>query len=146
MTRDLTNGMLTSVQEMTWWTSHYLSQRWPRFVAWCGVTRPQWVKYTLMKAGSSNIFVQCPPSLVIQYVPCWNGNTAILTKSSSLAPEVITLTTVGAVGDDIFIKMTPFLFQWLVFVCTNIWHLEHCAMLLLKPNHYGDVIMSAMMS
>ena len=43
---DLTDDKSTLVQVMAWCrqaTSHYLSQRWPRFMSSYGVTRPQWV-------------------------------------------------------------------------------------------------------
>ena len=50
MPLDLTNDKSTLVQVMAWCrqaTSHYLSQCWPRSMSPNGVTRPQWVNYTL---------------------------------------------------------------------------------------------------
>ena len=53
MPRDLTIDMIdksTLVQVMAWCrqaTSHYLSQCWPRSMSPYGVTRPQWVNWTI---------------------------------------------------------------------------------------------------
>ena len=51
MPLDLTDDKSTLVQVMAWCcqaSSHYLSQYWPRSMSPNGVTRPQWVKISLM--------------------------------------------------------------------------------------------------
>ena len=51
MALDLTDDQSTLVQVMAWCrqaTSHYLSQCWPRSMSPNGVTRPQWVKMTML--------------------------------------------------------------------------------------------------
>ena len=55
MTLDLTDDKSTLVEVMPWChqaTSHYLGQCWPSFMSPYGVTRPQWVKISLVHTGS----------------------------------------------------------------------------------------------
>ena len=50
MSLDLTDDQSTLVQVMAWCrqaTSHYLTQCWPRSLSPYGVTKPQWVKWSL---------------------------------------------------------------------------------------------------
>ena len=70
MALDITDDQSTLVQVMAWCrqaTSHYLSQYWPRSVSPHGVTRPQWVKATLMYQGYTvyeyrvNLVRRCQP-------------------------------------------------------------------------------------
>ena len=51
MPLDLTDDKATLVQVMAWCreaTSHYLSQCWPKSMSPNGVTRPQWVKWSII--------------------------------------------------------------------------------------------------
>ena len=56
---------------------------------------------------------KCASNYNLSIPHLWNRNIVVLTKWSSLAaPEVVIMTTPGAVNDDNFVKMKTFVLQW----------------------------------
>ena len=76
----------TLVQVMDWCrlaTSHYLIQCWPKFMLPYGITRPQWVNYS-MAVPQIHIRLHCRQS--------WHDANFVVTG----APKVVVMTTYGA--------------------------------------------------
>ena len=69
MPLDLYDDKSTLVQVMDWCrqaTSHYLSQRWPKFMSLYGVPRPQWVNIGIGTDVNKNVAVHL--GIIFRYV------------------------------------------------------------------------------
>ena len=79
MPQNLTNGKLTSVQEMAWCcqvTSHYVNQCWPRSMSPYCLNMPQWVLTTFLP----------PWCHMASWIDTGSGNGSLPVALNSLAP------------------------------------------------------------